>query len=54
LKYDYGFEFDSDDYMDHVCKCDDKNCIGYIISQDELDKYKKHLLKKIRKISKLC
>ncbi len=54
LKYDYGFEFDEDDYTDHVCKCEDKNCIGYIISQDELKKYKKYLTKKIKKISKLC
>ncbi len=54
LCYDYGFEFDKDDYMDHVCKCNSKNCVGYIISQDDFKKYKKFLEKKIKLLSKLC
>tara|TARA_A100001015_G_C14815160_1_gene642396 strand:- start:488 stop:886 length:399 start_codon:yes stop_codon:yes gene_type:complete len=54
LCYDYGFEFDKDDYMDHVCKCNSKNCVGYIISQDDFVKYKKFLEKKIKLLSKLC
>ena len=45
LKYDYGFEFDKDDYADHVCKCGSKNCIGYIISSDDWNLYKKYLKK---------
>ncbi len=39
LNYDYGYAFDPDDFRDHVCKCNDKNCIGYIISSDEWKKY---------------
>tara|TARA_Y100000591_G_C21691060_1_gene623146 strand:- start:374 stop:871 length:498 start_codon:yes stop_codon:yes gene_type:complete len=42
LSYDYGYEFDTDDYKDHVCRCGSKNCIGYIISSDDWTKYKKH------------
>lgn len=48
LNYDYGYPFDKDDFKDHVCKCGAKNCIGYIISQDDwgkYQKYKKSLLK---------
>ena len=46
LFYDYGYEFDKDDYKDHVCKCGAKNCIGYIISSDDWKKYKKHIRSK--------
>ena len=46
LSYDYGYEFDEDDYIDHVCKCGSNNCIGYIISSDDWPKYKKFLRKK--------
>ena len=41
LSYDYGFEFDKDDYKDHVCKCGSYNCVGYIISSDDWKKFKK-------------
>ena len=34
--------FDKDDYKDHVCRCESKNCIGYIISSDEWYKYKSY------------
>ncbi len=51
LSYDYGYEFDKDDYTDHVCKCGSKKCIGYIISQDAWPKYKNYLIKKIKKLS---
>tara|TARA_B110000858_G_C17516088_1_gene342602 strand:+ start:55 stop:558 length:504 start_codon:yes stop_codon:yes gene_type:complete len=43
LNYDYGYPFDVNDFSDHVCKCKSKNCIGYIISQDDWPKYKKHI-----------
>ncbi len=43
LSYDYGYEFDKDDYMDHVCKCGARNCIRFIISSDDWPKYKKSL-----------
>ena len=45
LSYDYGYPFDKDDYQDHICRCGSKNCIGYIISQDDWPKYKKFLKK---------
>ena len=45
LNYDYGYPFDKDDYKDHICKCDSNNCIGYIISQDNWDKFLKHIKK---------
>ncbi len=49
LTYDYGYEFDQDDYKDHLCKCGSKNCIGFIISSDHWEKYLKHLKKIIKK-----
>ena len=48
LSYDYGFEFDKDDFKDHICKCGSKNCIGYIISSDDWKKYLKHIKKIIK------
>ncbi len=46
LSYDYGYEFDKDDYIDHICKCKSLNCIGYIISSDDRKKFKKYIRKK--------
>lgn len=46
FSYDYGYEFDKDDYMDHLCECGKPNCIGYIISSDDWHKYKKFVKKK--------
>ena len=48
LNYDYGYPFDKDDFDDHKCKCGSKKCIGYIISQDDWGKYKRHI-----KVSKI-
>ena len=48
LSYDYGYEFDKDDYKDHICKCGSKNCIGYIISSDDWNKFGQHLNKIIK------
>ncbi len=45
LTYDYGYEFDKDDFRDHVCKCGSRNCIGFIISSDDWPKYLKYLQK---------
>ncbi len=42
LNYDYGYPFDKDDYKDHVCKCGEKNCIGYIISEDDWKEFRKY------------
>ena len=46
LSYDYGYEFDKEDYKDHTCKCGSKNCIGFIISSDDRAKYKRFIKKK--------
>ena len=43
LNYDYGYPFDKDDFNDHKCQCGSKKCIGYIISQDDWAKYKRHI-----------
>jgi rfaE bifunctional protein kinase chain/domain len=50
LCYDYGYEFDADDFADHICKCGSKNCVGYIVSQSDwpkLKKFKKNMSSKI-------
>jgi SET domain-containing protein len=49
LNYDYGYEFDKEDFRDHICKCGSHLCIGYIISSDDWIKYKKHMSKIIQK-----
>lgn len=46
INYDYGYEFDKDDYTDHVCKCGSLNCIGYIISKDDWNKFKRYIKRK--------
>ena len=53
LTYDYGYEFDKDDFRDHVCKCGSKNCIGFIISSDDWPKYLKNIFKKLFQINNL-
>ena len=45
LNYDYGYQFDEDDYNDHICKCGSAKCIGFIISQNDWVKYNKFLKK---------
>ena len=49
LSYDYGYEFDKDDFRDHICKCGEKNCIGYIISSDDWKNYFNFIKKIIKK-----
>lgn len=44
LTYNYGFDFD-EEYADHPCKCGSKNCVGYILSDDDWPKLKEHLKK---------
>ena len=52
LSYDYGYEFDSDDFRDHICKCGSKNCIGFIISSDQWPKYHKYISRIINRKAK--
>ena len=50
LSYDYGYEFDKEDYKDHICKCGATGCIGYIISSDDRKKFRNFIKKnKIKK-----
>lgn len=49
LNYDYGYPFDKEDYEDHICKCGSKQCVGYIVSQDDWVKLKKFQKNKIIK-----
>lgn len=51
LTYDYGYEFDKEDYKDHICKCGSRKCIGYIISSDDWKKYKKFISNKKRNVN---
>ncbi|MBS3072380.1 SET domain-containing protein-lysine N-methyltransferase [Candidatus Pacearchaeota archaeon] len=41
ITYDYGY--DIDDWDNHPCKCGSKNCVGYIVSQDQWKKLRKRL-----------
>lgn len=45
LTYDYGYEFDKNDYKDHICRCGYNKCIGYIISSDDWKKFSNHISK---------
>ncbi len=40
LSYDYGFSFDYN-YKDHICKCDSKNCVGFIVREGSRWRLKK-------------
>ena len=40
LSYNYGYSYDTD-YVDHVCKCGARRCIGYILDEDHWQKLKK-------------
>jgi SET domain-containing protein len=41
LTFDYGFDVDC--YEDHPCLCGSKNCVGYIVSQEQWPELKKRL-----------
>ena len=43
LSYDYGYDFDKDDYKDHECKCGSNKCVGFIVSSESRYKLKKLL-----------
>ncbi len=49
LTYDYGYDFDEEDYKDHKCNCKSSNCIGFIISSDYWSDYKKFLKRNKKK-----
>jgi hypothetical protein len=39
-------------FLDHPCKCGSKNCVGYIVREDQRKKVKKLLKGKKKKKSK--
>ncbi len=39
LTYNYGY--DVDNYEDHPCYCNSKNCVGYIVAEEQWNKLKK-------------
>ena len=39
LSYNYGYSYDTD-YVDHICKCGSKKCVGYILDKDQWPKLK--------------
>ena len=46
LTYDYGY--DMEHFLDHPCRCGSKNCVGYIVREDQRLKVRQ-LLKKRKK-----
>ena len=40
LSYDYGFGYD-ENYKDYICKCNAKNCCGYIVREGSRWRIKK-------------
>jgi uncharacterized protein len=43
ITYNYGFEIDKNDnteFKKHPCLCGSKNCVGYILAEDEWSKLK--------------
>ena len=42
LSYDYGFSFD-EDFKDYPCKCNSKNCCGFIVKKLRGGESKNHL-----------
>ena len=50
LFYNYGYPFDTD-FVDHICKCGSRNCVGYILSDNDWPKLKKYE-KKLKSKSK--
>jgi len=52
ITYNYGFELDEKDvyeFKEHPCRCGSKNCVGYILSEDEWPKMRELLDKEKNK-----
>ena len=41
LFYNYDYPFDTD-FVDHICKSGSRNCVGYILSDNDWPKLKKY------------
>jgi uncharacterized protein len=49
ITYNYGFEIEEDDlyeFMNHICKCGTKRCVGYILDEEEWPRMKELLEKR--------
>ncbi len=44
ISYNYGYDFE--DWEDHPCRCGAKNCIGYILAEDEWPKLRRVLTRR--------
>ena len=42
---DFTLDADFENYEDHPCRCGSKNCVGYIVAEDQVHKLKKALKK---------
>ena len=49
LFYNYGYPFDTD-FVDHICKCGSRNCVGYILIDNDWPKLNKELKNKKGKL----
>jgi len=48
ITYDYGYDLD-EDYEEHICHCNAKNCVGYIVKGDHWKRLQKMIEKKKKK-----
>lgn len=46
LSYNYGY--DSEDFLEHPCRCGSPNCVGYILAEEHWSKIKKKLAKQAK------
>ncbi len=44
INYDYGY--DLEDFENHPCKCNSKNCVGYIVAEEDRPKLLKKIISK--------
>jgi len=51
LSYDYGWSLDG--FEETPCCCGKKNCVGYIVAQEDWPKLKKKIAKRKRKLAKV-
>ena len=42
----YDYDYDPEDYINHPCKCNSENCIGFIIGKEYRDEFVKNIIKK--------
>ncbi len=44
ITYNYGYDLEH--YEDHPCRCGSKNCVGYIVAEEDWEELKKMIAKK--------